>query len=122
MKKKKEEEDEEEETHQESFQREIRVRCRERKKEKEVDNKSQEEWASGIARKKRQRRERVGHANTKFPEKRMEEQRQGEEKNGGAGVRENETLKILIKIKMLGGSFRKSAQLLKAAHSDQPPR
>ena len=37
----------------------------------------------------------------------------------------NETLKILIKIKLLGGSLRErenQLQLFKAAHSDQPQR
>ena len=52
------------------------------KKEKEVGNKSQESGRMAIERKKRQRREQVGHAqNTKkFPERRMEEQSEREAK------------------------------------------
>lgn len=112
----------EEETHKKSFQQEIKVRCREQKKEKEVGNKSQESGrVASQERKGRKKAEKawVEHANITFPEKMMKEQRQWE-KNWGPSLRENETLKILIKIEMLGGSFRKSAQLFRAAHSDQP--
>ncbi len=112
MKKKKEK------THQESFQLEIRVRCRERKEEKEVGNKSQE--SGRVASQERKGR---GESRTcKYYISREEDgsTKRMRKKNGGTSVRENETLQILIKIKPPGGSFRKSAQLFKAAHSDQP--
>lgn len=44
-----------------------------------------------------------------------------EKKNVEASVRENETAQILIKIKSVSGSFRKSARLLKVAHTPLRP-
>lgn len=80
----KKEEGKEEGGQQESFQGEIRVRCR----EKDMGNKSQESGRVASQGKKRQRREQVGHANITFPENRMEEQRESG-KNGGGSMGEN---------------------------------
>ncbi len=104
-----------EETHQEGFQLEIRVRCRERKKGKEVGNKSQESGREALTERKG-RGESEWNTQTQNFRGRGWRSKENEKHNRGASVRENETLKILIKIKLPGGSFRKSALHPKAAH------
>lgn len=70
-----------------------------------MGNKSQKSGRV-VLQERKGRGEQVGHANTTFPEMGMVEQNESGRKWG----RENKTLKILIKIKMLSGSFRKSSE------------
>lgn len=70
-----------------------------------MGNKSQESGRV-VLQERKARGEQVGHANITFPEMRTVEQRELGKNRG----RENKTLKILIKIQMLSGSFRKSSK------------
>lgn len=89
-------------------------------KETEVGNKSQESGRVVHCKKEKAEQSKWDMQTAHFQRRGWKNKENEEGENGRASVRENETIKILIKIKMPAGSFRKSAQLFKNARSDQP--